>query len=287
MSNQLPVVKKPRVRSLQSELAAYVPKTELEALKGILEGKISDLEANLEQSAPKEETGPLRVRLEELETKMTGSSSMVDSMRADLTQLQGRLADSTSRSESEAKVKEVERDLSDARRGLELARATIAGLEEKFSQSSARIEELHHEASSLVQRTELETTRDMLQSKITGLEERLFSSVLRSEADELRDRVAQLEGELSVSKANADTLFDKANRLEVALTEVRENLNSVEMRGRDLESRLSRSEVRVVKEKLARAPRRLLNYIKAWLSLYVFYYDLIRGGIETLAANLE
>ena len=118
----MPVVKKPRVRSLQSELAAYVPKTELEALKAILEGKISDLEVNLEQSAPKEETGPLRVRLEELETKMTGSSSMVDSMRADLTQLQGRLADSASRSESEAKVKEVERDLSDARRGLELAR---------------------------------------------------------------------------------------------------------------------------------------------------------------------
>ena len=287
---------------MHSELADYAPKAELETLKASLETKIGDLEAKLGQSVPKEVTDFLRVRLEaleskvgesvpkrdaeaelksiksklegeieELERKLGGSSSIVDSVRADLAQLQGRLVEWTPRAESEDKVKELETKLSDATRDLE----------EKFSQSSAKVDQLQVEASNSVPRTELELTRNELQSKITDLEERLVSSVRRSEADELRARVAQLEEELSrtVSRADADALVDKANRLEAALTEAREKLNLVEVRSRDLESRLaeSKSEVDVLKEKLARAPRRLVNYIKAWLSLYVFYYDLIRG----------
>lgn len=275
MSSEQPVVKrlKTRVRSLHSELAESVPKVELETLKATLETKMGDFEAELGQSVRKEEADSLRVRLEELESrlaesipkrdaeaelesvksklegeieqlerKLAGSGSIVDPLRADLAQLQGRLAESISKAESEAKVKELETKLSDARRDFE----------EKFSQSSAKIEELQVEVSNSI----------------------------RSEADELRARVAQLEGALSrtVSKADAEALVDKANRLEASLTEAREKLNSVETRSRNLEFWLDKpkGDVDVLKEKLARASRCLMNYVKAWLNLYVFYYDLIR-----------
>ena len=45
---------KTRVRSLHGELADYVPRAELETLRGSLETKIGDLEAKPGESVPKE-----------------------------------------------------------------------------------------------------------------------------------------------------------------------------------------------------------------------------------------
>ena len=313
MSNEQPVAKtlKTRVRNLENKLAESVPKTELELLRASVEANFGDLEAKLRQSAPKEEADSLRVRLEELESrlaesipkrdaqaelesvksalrgeveglesKLAGSNSGVDSIRADLAQLRAGLAEFASKAEWEAKGKELETKLSDATRDLEVARATMADLEKKFSQSSAKIDELQVQVSSSAPRMQFETTRNEFRSKITDLEEKLVSFVPRNEADELRARVAQVEEELSrsASKADADALKEKANRLENALTEASERLSSAETRSRELEYRLaeSKSETAVLKEKLAGTFRSLTHYIKAWLSLYTFYYDLMR-----------
>ena len=280
MSNEQSVVKRLKTR-VRSELADYVPKAELETLKGNLETKIGGLEAKLGESVPKEVADFLRVRLEalesrvpesvpkgdveaglesvelklegkieELERKFGESSSVVEAVRADLAQLQGRWVEWTPKAESEAKFTELETKLADAR----------LDLEEKFSRSSSKVDQLQIQVSDAVPKAELELARNELQSKIADVDERRVSSVRRCEVDELRARVAQLEGELSRtrtdSKAEADALLDKTNRLEVALAETHEKLNAVEVSNRHLASRLAepKNEIGVFKEKLAKVP---------------------------------
>jgi uncharacterized coiled-coil protein SlyX len=188
---------KTRMRNLQSKLAESVPKTELEALRTTSETKIAELEAKLAQSVPKEEVDALGARLrelefkqaesiprseaeaelesassklrggiEELQKKLVSSKSEADSQRAELARLEGRLAESISKAESESKVNDLKTKLSAARRGLEVARlseiqtklsgtrrdlevtkATIEDLKEQLSQSSAKILEFQSKIS--------------------------------------------------------------------------------------------------------------------------------------------
>jgi hypothetical protein len=58
----------------------------------------------------------------------------------------------------------------------------IEDIEEKLSQSSAKIDELQGKLSNSVPRSELETIRNELQSKVAGLEGKLAVSVPRSES---------------------------------------------------------------------------------------------------------
>ena len=280
------------IQDPQSELSDSVPKAELETLKRTLEANIPDLEAKLGQSEPNEEVDSLRARLEELESRLSesipkreaeaelervksdlhgkvqklemelsGSKSTVDSIRTQVGRLKKRLGASIPKAESEARVKELESELSEARRDLEVTKATIEDFAGKFSQSSAKIDELELKLSNSVPRAELETIKEEAESKITKLESELAVSVPRIEAD---------------------ALSKKANGLEAALDEMREKLNSAEARNRDLELRLapSRSEIGVLKEELAVTTRYVAHHIKAWLSLYVFYYELIRSLFE-------
>ena len=188
---------KTRIQNLQSKLAESVPKTELEADRATSEAKIAELEAKLERSVPKEEMDALQGRLreleskqaepipkseaeaelestssklrgevEELERKLVGSKSEVDSLRAELAQLHDKLAESISKAESESKVHELETKLSAARHGLEVARlneiqtklsgarrdleatkASVEDLKEHLSHSSAKILEFQSKIS--------------------------------------------------------------------------------------------------------------------------------------------
>jgi chromosome segregation ATPase len=137
---------KTRVRNLKSKLAESAPKSELESLKTTLETKIGNLEAKVARSVLKEEADGLEARLkeiesklaesiprreaeahlestrsnlrreiEEVEKKLSVSKSEADSLRADLAQLQDRLARSIPKAESEAEVGELEIEFLSAR----------------------------------------------------------------------------------------------------------------------------------------------------------------------------
>ena len=56
-----------RVRNLESKLSDSVPKQDLEALKRILEGKLSELQGELARSVPKSDADSLSERIRELE----------------------------------------------------------------------------------------------------------------------------------------------------------------------------------------------------------------------------
>jgi len=58
---------------------------------------------------------------------------------------------------------------------------------------------------------------------------------------------------------------------------------AVEVSNRHLASRLAepKNEIGVFKEKLAKVPLCMVYYTKAWLSLYLFYYDLIQSRYNT------
>jgi uncharacterized coiled-coil protein SlyX len=56
-----------RVRNLESKLSDSVPKQDLEALKGILESQLSELQGELARSVPKSDADSLSARIRELE----------------------------------------------------------------------------------------------------------------------------------------------------------------------------------------------------------------------------
>ena len=56
-----------RVRNLESKLSDSVPKQDLEALKGSLEGKLSELQGELARSVPKSDADSLNAQIKELE----------------------------------------------------------------------------------------------------------------------------------------------------------------------------------------------------------------------------
>jgi uncharacterized coiled-coil protein SlyX len=62
-----------RVKNLESKLSESVPKTDLEALKGRLEGKVSELQAELARSVPKSDADALRARIGELQGRLSES----------------------------------------------------------------------------------------------------------------------------------------------------------------------------------------------------------------------
>ena len=174
------------VEQLKEKLALSLPKVEVQAAKAELLDEITKLEDKLAESVPRGEAERLRVEIEELEKKLAVSKSDADSLHAEVAQLQDRLAQSVPRAESEANLNELEAKVSAERREIEAARETTEDLEGQFSQSSASIDALQGKLSDSVPRTELETARGELESKIVDLRTKLGVSVPGSDADKLR-----------------------------------------------------------------------------------------------------
>jgi DNA repair exonuclease SbcCD ATPase subunit len=177
------------IKQLKEKLAASLPKVEANAAKAELIDKVSKLEAKLAESIPRGEAQRLRAEIEELEKKLATSKSEGESLRAKVAQFQDTLTMSVPKADSEAKVNELEAKLSVERREIEVARKTIRDLQEQLSQSSARIDELQGKLSDSIPRTEVETTKRELETKIVGLEAKLAPLVAKSEVDELRTGV--------------------------------------------------------------------------------------------------
>lgn len=161
--------------------AEFVPWTELDSLRAILVARIVDLEAKLSESAPRQETDKLHVRLRQLESLLAESvprreaKAEADFLRVKVAQLQDRLMELVPKAELEANVNE-----------LATANKTIEDLRRQLSRSSAKIEELQSNLSDSVPKKELETVKNQLESNIVELEAKLAVSIPRSEAKELR-----------------------------------------------------------------------------------------------------
>jgi chromosome segregation ATPase len=91
-----------------------------------------------------------------------------------------------------------------------------------------------------VPRAELETIKVELQSKITDLIGKLALSVPRNLADELRTRVAELDGKLSNSKGETDALKEKIAGLESRVAEAERELEAARSRIKELEAAVAK-----------------------------------------------
>lgn len=174
------------MKQLKEKLASSLPRVEVQAAEAELLDKVTKLEAKLAESVPGDVAERLHVEIEEVEKKLAASKSDADSLHAKVAQLQDRLEESVPRAESEAKLNELEAKASVQIREIEVARKTIEDLQGQLSQSSARIDELQAKLSDSVPRTEHETTKGELESKIVDLKAKLAGSIPESEEDELR-----------------------------------------------------------------------------------------------------
>ena len=114
---------KTRVRNLESKLSESVPKRDLEAMKGRLEGQVSTLRARLEGSVPKSEA---------------------DSLRAHVGELEGLLAESVPRPQLEEASRKVD-ELETLKRALEAGKLE---LDSKVGELKSRIQDLELSESS-------------------------------------------------------------------------------------------------------------------------------------------
>ena len=168
-----------------------VPKAELDAVKSNLQGKITELQKSWRT---------LDAANKVLEKKLATSNSEIDSLRADIAQLQNTLAESIRKAESEAKVNQLETKLSDARRELEVAKTKIDELQAKLSNS--------------VPRTEMDSARAEAESRIQELQEKLSDS--KSNADALQEKVAALEPKVAEAERKLDAARSRIKELEAA-----------------------------------------------------------------------
>ena len=178
--------------------AESAARTELDSLKATLEARIGDLEAKLSESVPRREVDTLHVKLRQLESLLAASiprreaKAEADSLRARIALLQDNLAELVPKAELEDKVNE-----------LATANKAIEDLRGQLSQSSAKIDELQGKLSNSVPKTELETIKGELESRVVDLEAKLAASIPGSEARELR-------AETSVASRSSEALAQRA-----------------------------------------------------------------------------
>jgi hypothetical protein len=189
---------RPPQRESYRQPTESVPKTELESLRASLVAKIGNLEAKLSESVPRQEVDTLHVKLRQLESLLAASiprreaKAEADSLRARIALLQDNLAELVPKAELEDKVNE-----------LATANKAIEDLRGQLSQSSAKIDELQGKLSNSIPKTELETIKGELESRVVGLEAKLAASIPGSEARELR-------AETSVASRSPEALAQRA-----------------------------------------------------------------------------
>lgn len=98
-----------KLKQLEDKLAQSLPRGEVDAGRAELLDNIAKPEAKPAECVPRGEAERLRAEIDELEERLAASKSEVDSLRAHLEQLRDRVAESVPRTESEAKVNELEK----------------------------------------------------------------------------------------------------------------------------------------------------------------------------------
>jgi peptidoglycan hydrolase CwlO-like protein len=135
-------------------------------------------------------------------------------LRADVARLQGRLAESVPKSESEAKLNELQTKLSGARQDVHVAESTVEDLKKQLTESSANILELQSKVSGSVPRMELDAARTEAESKIRELQSRLSES--KSKADALEDKVTVLQSRLTEAERKLERAGSRIKEFEAA-----------------------------------------------------------------------
>jgi uncharacterized membrane-anchored protein YhcB (DUF1043 family) len=147
----------------------------------------------------------LEAEIGELERKLAVSKSEADSVRADLAQLQGRLAESIPKAESEAKINELQLKLSNS-----VPRAELETIRSELQANNSYVIHLEGELSRSVPKTEA----DALMEKANRLEATLTETREKLNSAEVRSR--DLESKLAESRSEGDTLRSRIKELEVA-----------------------------------------------------------------------
>jgi len=144
-----------RVKNLKSKLSESVPKTDLEALKGRLEGEVSELQAELARSVPKSDAVALSARIGELQGLLSESVPKGQleeaSRRVDQLEMSNRTLEAGNR-ESESLVGELKSRI----QSLDLKESSqaneIAALKERAAEADARANETMENIKSVMKR---------------------------------------------------------------------------------------------------------------------------------------
>jgi len=165
-----------KIHELQNELSKSVPRDDLEAVKAQLELKNANLEEKLSASVPKSEADELRNTITELETKLSRfvPKSEQEAFRENASRLEAMLAETREKlTLTEANRRDLESKLTQSvsRTELETAKVTaearISELQTQLSESNSEADALREKIAALEPRV----TENELDTSIEHVEE--------------------------------------------------------------------------------------------------------------------